>query len=58
MLSDVLNEKKISTNQLAILTGISKRTLDHYRDMSRKISLENGLKISDALGIDPHELLR
>lgn len=54
----ILKEKEVTTAKLAELTGISKRTLDEYRCGRRsQPSFENGLKIADALGIDPHELL-
>lgn len=57
MLNKILIKKGWSTQQLANATGISKRTLDHYRDGTRKISLENGIKIADTLDIDIHELI-
>ena len=46
-----------TTQQLSNATGISKRTLDHYRDGTRQISLINGIKIADALDIDIHKLI-
>lgn len=59
ILREILNEKNITTQSLADKTGISKRTIDEYRSSRRKEpSLSNGLKIADALGIDPHELFK
>lgn len=53
-----MQERNITSQALADLTGISKRTIDEYRSARRKEpSLSNGLKIADALNIDPHELL-
>lgn len=53
-----MNELGWTTIRLANETGISKRTLDHYRNGTRQMNLINGLKIADALGIDPHELIK
>lgn len=58
ILKEIMQEKNITSQALADLTGISKRTIDEYRSARRKEpSLSNGLKIADALNIDPHELL-
>lgn len=57
ILKEILLEKDITSQELADLTGISKRTIDEYRSSRRKEpSLSNGLKLADALGIDPHKL--
>lgn len=59
ILREIMNEKNITSQTLADKTGISKRTIDEYRSNRRKEpSLSNGLKIADALGIDPHELIK
>jgi DNA-binding Xre family transcriptional regulator len=58
MLNKIMVELGWSTQRLANETGISKRTLDHYRDGTRQMNLVNGLKIADALGVDAHELIR
>lgn len=59
VLREILHEKGITSKQLADMTGISKRTIDEYRGKRRKEpSLSNGLKIADAIGIDPHELFK
>ena len=59
MLSEIMKEKGMTSQQLSDLTGISKRTIEEYRGSRKKEpSLSNGLKIADALGIDPHELLK
>lgn len=58
ILKEIMQERNITSQALANLTGISKRTIDEYRSARRKEpSLSNGLKIADALNIDPHELL-
>lgn len=58
ILKEVMQEKNITSQSLADMTGIPKRTIDEYRSSRRKEpSFANGLKIADALGIDPHELL-
>lgn len=57
ILREIMTKKGITSQLLAEQTGISKRTIDEYRSSRRKEpSLSNGLKIADALGIDPHEL--
>ena len=58
LLSEILKEKKITSQQLADKCGISKRTIDEYRNRSKEPSLSKGLKIADALGIDPHDLIK
>lgn len=57
MLSEILKNKKITTSRLSEMTGISKRTLEHYRAGTRQMNLINGLLIADALEIDPHDLI-
>ena len=57
-LGKIMKEKNITTQELAEKTGITKQTLDQYRSGRRKEpSFSNGLKIADALGVDPHELI-
>lgn len=56
ILREICVEKGITSNKLAELTGISKRTIDEFRGRRREPYLSVGLKIADALGIDPHEL--
>ena len=52
-----MKERKMTSQRLSDLTGIKKQTIDSYRPPRQKEpSLSNGLKIADALGIDPHEL--
>lgn len=60
VLSEIMKEKKITSQQLSDMCGISKRTIDEYRNnnRSKEPSLSKGLKIADALGIDPHELIK
>lgn len=59
ILREIMKEKNITSQALADKTGISKRTIDEYRSGRRKEpSLSNGLKIADALGIKPHDLIK
>jgi transcriptional regulator with XRE-family HTH domain len=59
ILKEIMEEKKITSQALADKTGISKRTIDEYRGARRKEpSLSNGLKIAEALGVDPRELIK
>ena len=58
VLNDILLERKMTTEDLAEMTGIQKRTLDGYRIGRREPSLSKGLRIAGALGIDPAELLK
>ena len=59
VLSEVMKEHGVTSQELSEMTGISKRTIDEYRSERRKMpSLVNGLKIADALGINPHELIK
>lgn len=59
ILREIMEEKKITSQALADKTGISKRTIDEYRGARRKEpSLSTGLKIAEALGVDPRELIK
>lgn len=59
ILKEIMEEKKVTSQALADKTGISKRTIDEYRGARRKEpSLSNGLKIAQALEIDPRELIK
>ena len=58
ILGEILKEKKITSKELAERTGISKRTIDEYRQRNKAPSLEYGLKIAAALGMRPEELVR
>jgi len=57
MLDEVMKELKIKTKDLAEKTGISVRTLESYRNGRREPALSVGLRIADALGVDPHRLV-
>ena len=57
MLDEVMKELKVKTKDLAEMTGISIRTLESYRNERREPALSVGLKIADALGVDPHRLV-
>lgn len=58
MLDQIMKEKKITSKALAEKTGIPKRTIDDYRGSRKKEpSLSRGLKIADALGVDPRKLI-
>ncbi len=56
-LTEIMKSKGISSIQLSEMTGIKKMTIENYRQERREPSFSNGMKIADALGIDPHELL-
>lgn len=47
----------MTTEELADLTGLPKRTLDGYRIGRREPSFSKGLKIAAALKVSPYELL-
>ena len=55
-LSEVMEEKKITTKKLAELTGISQRTLEAYRSGRRDPGFKTGLIIAKALDVDPYYL--
>lgn len=56
-LSEIMKEKGVTNQQLADLTGISKRTIEGYRSGRREPGLSAGLAIAKALNVDPYELL-
>lgn len=56
-LSEIMKEKGVTNQQLADLTGISKRTIESYRAGRREPSLSAGLAIAKALDADPYLLL-
>lgn len=58
ILKEICTDKKITSQVLADMTGIPKRTIDEYRTRRKEPSLSNGLKLADALGVDPHELIK
>ncbi|MGN1156053.1 MAG: helix-turn-helix domain-containing protein [Agathobacter sp.] len=59
MLDKIMRDKKITSRELAEKTGIPKRTIDDYRGSRKKEpSLSRGIKIADALGIDPRDLIK
>lgn len=58
ILREICNEKNMTSAKLSELTGISKRTIDEYRTRRKEPSLSNGLRLADALGVDPHELIK
>ena len=59
ILSEIMREKNITSQELAEKTGIPKRTIDEYRGSRKKEpSFSKGLKIADALNVDPRELVK
>ena len=52
-----MKKRGVTTQQLSERVGINKRTLENYRSGRHQMSLETGLRITDALNADPHELL-
>lgn len=58
-LTEIMQERGVTSENLAKLTGIPKTTINEYRSVRKKEpSLSRGLKIADALGIDPHDLIK
>lgn len=58
ILREICKEKKVTSQELADKTGISKRTIDEYRQRRKEPSLSNGIKLADALGVDPRDLIK
>lgn len=58
MLDEVMKSLNVTSKALAEKTGISQRTIEAYRIGRREPSLSAGLKIADALNVDPHRLLK
>ncbi len=59
ILKEIMEEKKITSQALADKTGIPKQTIAQYRTGRRKEpALSNGLKIAEALGVDPRDLIK
>lgn len=56
-LSKIMKEKKITTQQLADITGIKKRTLEAYRVGRIEPGFKAGLLIAKALGVNPYDLI-
>ena len=45
-------EQRLTQEQLAVLSGVSKPTLNHFESGKTNITLENALKILRLLGLD------
>ena len=58
ILREICKEKKVTSQELANKTGISKRTIDEYRQRRKEPSLSNGIKLADALGVNPRDLIK
>ena len=59
ILREILEERNITSQALADKTGIPKQTIDQYRSGRRKEpTFSNGLKIAQALSVDPRELIK
>ena len=59
ILNEIMKAKKVTSQELADITGISKRTIDEYRGSRKKEpSYTNGLKIAQALEVNPYELIK
>lgn len=50
-------EKKLSQESLAALSGLHRTYISDIECFRRNISIDNIAKIADALGIEPHQLL-
>ena len=55
-LTKIMKRNKVTSQELAKVTGIGKRTIDDYRQGRFEPSFVNGLKIAKALYMDPFEL--
>lgn len=58
LLKSVMEEKQITSAKLSEVTGIPKQTIDSYRSGNRIPSFIAGMKIADALGVEPHTLIQ
>lgn len=56
-LKETMKRKNITTQQLADMTGINKRTLESYRSGRREPGFKAGLMIARALETDPFSLI-
>ena len=57
-IKEIREEKGISQYRLAQLTGINRSTIKRYEENSiKKISLDNLIKICNALGVDAKEII-
>lgn len=57
-IKEIREEKGISQYRLAQLTGINRSTIKRYEENSiKKISLDNLIKICNALGVDVKEII-
>lgn len=56
-LSKIMKEKKVTTKELADLTGINIRTLEAYRSNRIEPNFKTGLAIAKVLKVDPYDLL-
>jgi transcriptional regulator with XRE-family HTH domain len=57
-IKEIREEKGISQYRLAQLTGINRSTIKRYEEGSiKKISLDNLMKICNALGVDIKEMI-
>lgn len=58
-LGEVMRERGITSAELAELSGVPLRSITEYRSARRKEpSLSTGLRLADAMEIDPHEFYR
>ncbi|WP_373804132.1 helix-turn-helix domain-containing protein [Bacteroides heparinolyticus] len=58
ILREICKEMNVTTATLSAKTGIPVTTINEYRTRRKEPSLSKGLAIADALGIDPHELIK
>lgn len=56
-LDQILKAKGITSQRLADMTKIPKKSIDNYRSGRREPSLRVGVKIADVLHIHPRELI-
>jgi transcriptional regulator with XRE-family HTH domain len=53
---EIIDEKEIKVSKLARMTGISATTLYSIFQRNGSVSIENAIRIANALGIDPNEI--
>jgi transcriptional regulator with XRE-family HTH domain len=56
LLSDLLNEARLSQVEFALMVGMSESTISHYVTKRRIMSLENAKIIAEALSVPIDDL--
>lgn len=56
-LKQIMKERGLSQTEVAKLSGVSQPTISLYLKGDRGLSLKTAIKISQALGVSPEDLL-